>query len=144
MKPSTTSICAGLCLIFNACQVCIETGRTALPDSLWDVLAVGFVGCVLTPSEGSAWTVGCRGAIMSQQRPFSVQNKWSQTRRAPKPHTCNYVKHFHQSEVNVGRMHWFYALVSQTIQYGSFTCDGHSRWRSATNSYIRLSIYWFC
>lgn len=53
-QPSTTNIRAGLCWIFNACQVCIEMGRTALPDSLGDTLAVGFVGCILTRSEQSA------------------------------------------------------------------------------------------
>ncbi len=80
---AATNICAGLCWIFNACQVCIEMGRTALLDSLREMLAVGFAGRGLTQSERSVWTVRCQGAIMSPQRSFSFQNKWSQTRITP-------------------------------------------------------------
>lgn len=124
---ATTNIRAGLCWIFNACQVCVEMGRTALLDSLWDTLAVGFAGRGLSQSEGSVWTVRCQGAIMSQQRSFSFQNKCSQTRIAS---NCS---HAITSSTFI-RVKWMWGKYIDV--YGCYhihTCS-ISRWRSATNS----------
>jgi len=134
-QPSTTNIWAGLCWIFNACQVCVEMGRTALPDSLWDMLAVGFTGCGSTLSEGSVWTVTCREAIMSQQRSFSLQSKWSQTKIAAKRTQAITSSTFIRVSRLRGSYMDFYGCYHKPFKKACYTLwpCWVWRWRSATD-----------
>lgn len=75
-QPSPTNIWAGLCWILQCLSSVCWDEETVLPDSPWDTLAglwVDFKWRIRVNSQMSRM-------IMSQQRLFSFQHKWSQTR----------------------------------------------------------------
>ncbi len=79
---------------------------------------------------------------MPQRRPFSFQTNRVGLKKH-QPHTCSFVKHFHQREVNVAQIHWLSWLLSFSFQHSFLLVNFKIKIHTNSNLVVLL-ISLFC